>query len=75
MTTSEYDDYVITADEKEPGKWQATVRRRDGRQIPMGDGTTLPEIKTLRANTSGEAIRLAWEAIDSLRRSSSSGWT
>ncbi len=68
------DDYVITADEREPGRWQGKVRRRDGQKIPKGE-IFVEEIATVVANTSGEAMRLAREAIKTHDKISSKGWT
>jgi hypothetical protein len=67
------DDYVITTVEKEPGKWQGELRRKDGREMRI-QGTTMLVFTTMFASSSGEAMRLAAQAIES-NSISPAGWT
>jgi hypothetical protein len=55
-------DYVVTAHLRERG-WEADVRRKDGKEMRV-DGTTKLTFTTILAPSSGEAIRLAYQAID-----------
>lgn len=58
------DDYVVTTYELEPGKWQGEIRRRDGREMQV-HGTRKVVFKTALAQSSGAALELAYQAIDS----------
>jgi hypothetical protein len=71
---SEYGEFVISAVEIESGKWQAEIRRRDGKEMRVG-ATTMAVFKTMNAPTAGEAMKLAKQAIDANTISRSAGWT
>jgi hypothetical protein len=66
-------DYTITAVEKEPGKWQGELRRKDGKEMRV-HGTTMRVFTTMLASSAGEAMRLAEQAIES-NSISPKGWT
>jgi hypothetical protein len=57
-------DYVVAAHLREAGKWEAEIRRKDGKEMRV-EGTTKLVFTTMMAQSSGEAIGLAYQAIDS----------
>ena len=59
----EYKEYVITEFVNGKGRWQAHIRRRDGKHITF-EGATLPVITTMHADTENGATRIAKETID-----------
>jgi hypothetical protein len=60
------DDYVITTVERERGKWQAEIRRKDGGEMRL-QGTTMLVFTTMFATSPGESMKLAQQAIDTNR--------
>jgi nitrogen fixation protein FixH len=65
-------DYVVSTHERGPGKWQGEIRRRDGGQMQV-EGTRKRVFTTALAKSSGEAMELAYQAIDS-NEISLAGW-
>ena len=65
-------DYVVTARLREMGKWEAEIRRKDGREMRV-EGTTKLVFTTMLASSSSEAIGLAYQAIDS-NKIATAGW-
>jgi len=65
-------DYVVTAYLRETGKWQAEIRRKDGKEIRV-EGTTKLVFTIMLVPSSSEAIGLAYRAIDS-HEISPAGW-
>jgi hypothetical protein len=59
----QYKEFKISAFEREPGKWLASIKRVDGRSITC-QGTTLPFFTTAETTTAEYAIDLAKGAID-----------
>jgi hypothetical protein len=55
-------DYVVTAHLRAQG-WEAEIRRRDGKEMRV-EGATKLTFTTMLAQSSGEAIELAYQAID-----------
>ena len=68
------DDYVITTFERERGKWQAELRRKDGKEMRVR-GTTMLVFTTQFASSPGEAMKLAQQAIIDNNTISPAGWT
>jgi hypothetical protein len=67
----EYEGYLITTAEEQPGTWIAKFKRADGRKMrnPVtGDEKDWFEMPSPR-RTREDAIKYAKEGIDSLRRS------
>jgi hypothetical protein len=65
-------DYLVTARLREAGKWQAEIRRKDGKEMRV-NGATRAVFTTMLAPSSSEAIGLAYQAIDS-NEASIAGW-
>jgi hypothetical protein len=65
-------DYVVTARLREMGKWEAEIRRKDGKEMRV-EGTTKLVFTTMLAPSSSEAIGLAYQAIDS-NKIATAGW-
>ena len=59
----EYKEYLISEFVNDKGRWQAHIRRRDGKHMSI-EGAMLPVFTTMHADTGNEAIRMAKEAID-----------
>jgi hypothetical protein len=59
-------DYVVTTYEIEAGKWQGEIRRRDGREMQV-EGTPKAVFTTALAQSSGQAMMLAYQALDTNR--------
>lgn len=55
-------DFVVTAHLRDRG-WEAEVRRRDGKEMRV-EGATKLTFTTMFAQSSSEAIELAYQAID-----------
>jgi hypothetical protein len=66
-------DYVVTARLREAGKWEAEIRRKDGKEMRVEGTTKLVFTTTMLVPSSGEAIGLAYQAIDS-NKISVAGW-
>jgi hypothetical protein len=66
-------DYVVTTYEIEPGKWQGEIRRRDGGEMQVEDIRRVV-FTTALAQSSGEAMMLAYQALDT-NKISPAGWT
>jgi hypothetical protein len=56
-------DYVVTAHLREAGKWEAEIRRKDGKEMRV-EGATKLAFTTMLAPSSSEAIGLAYQAIN-----------
>jgi hypothetical protein len=56
-------DYVVTAHLRDAGKWQAEIRRKDGKEMRV-EGATKLIFTTMLAQSSSEAIELAYQAVD-----------
>jgi hypothetical protein len=56
-------DFVVTAHLRDRG-WEAEIRRRDGKEMRV-EGATKLTFTTMMAQSSGEAIELAYQAINS----------
>jgi hypothetical protein len=65
-----YKNYVIVVVEKEGGRWQGEIRRKDGQEMQVG----VSAVRTMYASTAGEAMKLARKAIDARAISRSAGW-
>ena len=65
-------EYVVTAHLREAGKWEAKIRRKDGKEMRV-EGTTKLVFTTMLVPSSSEAIGLAYQAIDS-NEASIAGW-
>ena len=66
-------DYVVSTYEIEPGKWQGEIRRRDGGEMQV-DGPRKVVFTTALAQSSGQAMMLAYKAIDT-NKILPAGWT
>jgi len=55
-------DFVVTAHLRDRG-WEAEIRRRDGKEMRV-EGATKLTFTTMMAQSSGEAIELAYQAIN-----------
>jgi hypothetical protein len=55
-------DFIVTAHLRDRG-WEAEIRRRDGKEMRVEDVTKLT-FTTMMAQSSGEAIELAYQAIN-----------
>jgi hypothetical protein len=55
-------DFVVTAHLRDRG-WEAELRRRDGKEMRV-EGATKLTFTTMMAQSSGEAIELAYQAIN-----------
>ena len=55
-------DFVVTAHLRDRG-WEAEIRRKDGKEMRV-EGATKLTFTTMMAQSSGEAIELAYQAIN-----------
>jgi hypothetical protein len=61
----EYKQFIVTAFERQPGKWRARVRRTSGRALVATSRIKLQEFVTgADVKTASEAMIMAMEAID-----------
>jgi hypothetical protein len=56
------DNYVVSTHEREPGKWQGEIRRRDGGEMQV-EGTRKRVVTIALTQSSGEAMMLAYQAL------------
>jgi hypothetical protein len=62
----EYKQFIVTAFERQPGKWRARVRRASGRALIATGRTKMEQFVTgTDAKTASEAMIMAMDAIDS----------
>jgi hypothetical protein len=62
----EYQQFIINAFERRPGKWRARVRRASGRPLLATGRTKMEEFVTgIDAASASEAMIMAMDAIDS----------
>ena len=55
-------DFIVTAHLRDRG-WEAEIRRRDGKEMRV-EGATKLTFTTMMAQSSSEAIELAYQAIN-----------
>jgi hypothetical protein len=62
----EYKQFIVTAFERQPGKWRSRVRRASGRALIATGRTKMEQFVTgSDAKTASEAMIMAMNAIDS----------
>jgi hypothetical protein len=59
----EYKEYVISEFVNEKGRWQAKIRRQDGKHM-LVDGAKVDVFHTPHVDSENDVIRIAKEAID-----------